>query len=95
MKPTIQIGQSIQISFSVTPEMQPNFEGKTIHQVCSTWDMAHQFELAARQTLEPHLNEDEEGIGSFLSIDHCAPAPVGKTVSVEAMITELNCRTHT
>ena len=52
--------------------------------------MAHQFEIAARQTLEPHLEEDEEGIGSFLSIDHCAPAAVGKTVLVEATVTEVD-----
>jgi predicted thioesterase len=90
MKPTIQVGTTASLSFCVTSEMQPNFGGKTIHPVCSTWDMAHQFELAARQTLEPHLNEDEQGIGTFLSIDHCAPASLGKTVFVEAIITELD-----
>ena len=90
MKPTIQVGNSASFTFCVTPEMQPTFGGETVHPVCSTWDMAHQFELAARQTLEPHLDEDEQGIGSFISIDHCAPAPVGKTVFVEAIISEID-----
>ena len=52
--------------------------------------MAHQFEIAARKTLEPHLSDGEQGIGSYLSIDHCSPALVGKTVSVQATITELD-----
>ncbi len=52
--------------------------------------MVHQFEIAARKTLEPHLLDDEQGIGSFISIDHCSPAPVGKTVSVQATIASLD-----
>jgi predicted thioesterase len=90
MKPTLQISNSAQLRFTVTPQMQPQFGEKAIHPVCSTWDMAHQFEIVARQTLEPHLEDGEEGIGSFLSIDHCAPAVVGKTVLVEAKVTELD-----
>nr|MBC8421754.1 hypothetical protein [bacterium] len=74
----------------VPSEMQPEFKGTMIHPCCSTWDMVPQFEIAARKTLEPHLLEDEQGIGSFISIDHCSPAPVGKTVSVQATIASLN-----
>ena len=41
-------------------------------------------ELAARKVLAPHLEKDEEGIGSHLSIDHLAPAPIGHEVRVHA-----------
>ncbi len=50
--------------------------------------MAHQFEVVARKTLEPHLSEGEEGIGSFLSIEHRSPAPIGENVLLEAVVTE-------
>ena len=90
MKATLQVGNVAEISFVVTTQMQPHFGDEPIHPVCSTWDMAHQFEIVARQTLESHLEENEQGIGSFLSIDHCAPALVGKTVSVKATVTELD-----
>ena len=52
--------------------------------------MAHQFEITARKTLELHLCKDEEGIGSHLSMNHCGLAPLGKTVTVEALITEID-----
>jgi predicted thioesterase len=41
-------------------------------------------ELAARKVLAPHLDDDEEGIGSHLSIDHIAPTPLGHAVRIVA-----------
>ena len=90
MKTTIQVGNIASISFSVTEQMQAMFDDRVIHPVCSTWDMAHQFEIAARKALEEHLEDNEQGIGSFLSIDHVRSAPVGAEVEVVATITELD-----
>ena len=90
MKTTIQVGNIASISFSVTEQMQAKFDDRVIHPVCSTWDMAHQFEIAARKTLEEHLDDAEEGIGSFLSISHVKPAPLGAIVEVQATITDLD-----
>ena len=42
--------------------------------------MAHHMELAARKVLAAHLEDDEEGIGSHLSIDHLGPTPLGDRV---------------
>jgi fluoroacetyl-CoA thioesterase len=39
--------------------------------------------------LAPHLEAHEEGIGSHLSIDHVAPAPLGHQVRVVATAVEL------
>ena len=64
--------------------MCPAFDGIIVHRVYSTWSMAHHMELAARKILAPHLEEEEEGIGSHLSIDHLAPAPVGHEVTIRA-----------
>jgi predicted thioesterase len=90
MKTTIQVGNTANISFSVTENMQAMFNGRIIHPVCSTWDMAHQFEIAARKTLEEHLEDEEQGIGSFLSINHVKPAPLEAVVEIQATITDLD-----
>ena len=89
MKTTIQIGNTATVTFSVIEHMQAKFDRQVIHPVCSTWDMSHQFEVAARKTLEEHLEAEEQGIGSFLSIKHVKPAPLGANVEVVATITEL------
>ena len=88
MESTLKVGNTTTHTFLVTKEMQPRFADVIIHPVCSTWDMAHQFEIVARKSLEPHLSEGEEGIGSFLSIEHRSPAPIGENVHLEAVVTE-------
>ena len=90
MKQTMKVGNRTTIGFTVDEQMRPAFNDQIIHPVCSTWDMAHQFEIAARKTLEPHLEEGEQGIGSRIVIDHLKPAPVGKDVVVEAVVTKVD-----
>ena len=87
MKQTMKTGNTETILFTVTDQMSAGFDEKVIHHVCSTWDLAHQFEIAARKALEPHLEEGEQGIGSGIVVDHLKPAPVGKNVAVEAVVT--------
>lgn len=90
MKSTLQIGTSASVTVDVTEAMRPAFDGVVVHAVCSTWDMAHHMERAARAVLAPHLDDDEEGIGAHLSIDHLAPAPVGCTIIVRAEAIEVD-----
>jgi predicted thioesterase len=90
MKTTMQIGNTATVTFTITQEMQPRFDGNIVHPICSTWDLAHQFEIAARKALVPHLEDGEEGIGSHLLIDHCAPAPLGGEVVVTATVTSID-----
>ncbi len=89
MKPTLKPGNTAEVTISVTEDMCPAFDGVVVHRVYSTWSMAHHMELAARKVLAPHLDDHEEGIGSHLSIDHVAPAPLGHTVRVVATATEV------
>ncbi len=89
MKPTLQIGNTAELTITVTEDMCPAFDGIVVHRVYSTWSMGHHFELAARQVLMDHLEEHEEGIGSHLSIDHLAPTPVGRQVRIIAEAAEL------
>jgi predicted thioesterase len=90
MKPSLQIGSTAQITITVTEDMCPAFDGVVVHRVYSTWSMAHHMELAARKVLKDHLEDDEEGIGSHLSIDHLAPVPVGRRVRVTAEAVEID-----
>ena len=89
MKPSLTIGNSAEVAVTVTSDMCPAFDNVVVHEVYSTWSMAHHMELAARKVLAPHLEEHEEGIGSHLSIDHVAPAPLGHRIRLVATAIEL------
>ncbi len=90
MKPSLIVGTTAEVTAEVTEDMCPAFDGVIVHRVYSMWSMAHHMELAARKVLAPHLDDDEEGIGSSLSIEHLAPTPVGHSVRVVAIATEVN-----
>ena len=92
MKPGFQPGIRREITITVTEEMCPAFDGVVVHRCYSTWSVAHHFELAARKVLADYLEEDEEGIGAHVSVDHLAPCPVGRTVRVRATLVEVNGR---
>lgn len=94
MKSGFEPGIVCTLSFKVTEAMCPAFDGVVVHRCCSTWTMAHQFELAARMVLFEFLEDHEEGIGSHLSIDHLAPCPVGRTVRIRAELTEVGGGHH-
>ena len=89
MQSTLKLGNTADVTITVTEDMCPAFDGIVVHRVYSTWSMAHHMELAARKVLAPHLDEHEEGIGAHLSIDHVAPTPVGGQVRVQATAVEL------
>jgi predicted thioesterase len=89
MKPSLKVGNTAEVTITVTEDMCPAFDGIVVHRVYSTWSMAHHMELAARKVLKDHLDAHEEGIGSHLSIDHVGPVPVGDQVRVLARATEI------
>lgn len=93
MDPVPTIGETATVEITVDESMCPAFDGVVVHRVYSTWTMAHHMELAARKVLVPHLEPHEEGIGSHLSIDHVAPAPVGHVVRIVAEAVEVDATT--
>lgn len=84
MKPGLAIGAKGEVAVKVTEQMCPAFDGVVVHRVYSTWSLAHHMELAARKVLAPYLEEDEEGLGTHLSVEHLSLTLVGKTVRVVA-----------
>ncbi len=94
MKPGFSPGIVRELSVVVTEDMCPAFDGVVVHRVYSTWSAAHHFEIAARKVLVDFLEAQEEGIGSYLSIDHVAPCSVGRTVRVRAELVEVTADHH-
>lgn len=89
MKPSLGVGNVAAVEVTVTRDMCPAFDDVVVHEVYSTWSMAHHMELAARKVLVDHLDPHEEGIGRRLEIEHLAPTPVGHTIRAVAKATEV------
>lgn len=65
------------------------FHGAVVHEVCATFSLARDIEWTTRQFVLEMREEDEEGVGTFLSIDHKGPAFVGEEVVFEAWVDSL------
>lgn len=73
------------------------FHGEVLHAVCSTFSLARDFEWSSRLFFIDMKEDDEEGVGTFLSIEHQSPAFMGEeilfTATVESLVkNELICR---
>lgn len=62
------------------------FHGEVLHPVYSTFALARDFEWSSRLFFLEMKDEDEEGVGTFLSIEHKSPAKVGEEVTLTATI---------
>ena len=86
MKPGLIPGVQADVSFTVSEDMRPIFDGVAVHDVCSTWSLVHYMELAGRKVLLEYLESHEEGVGSRVECDHGGPARLGRTVQVVATV---------
>ena len=71
---------------TVTPADQAIFHGEVLHPVCSTFALARDFEWSSRLFFLEMKEADEEGVGTFLHIDHAAPAFVGEEITITATV---------
>lgn len=90
MKLIFKPGDKKSFSRTVQPEDQAIFHGELLHEVCSTFALARDFEWSSRLFFIDMKDEDEEGVGTFVTIDHRSPAFVGEDVMVTATIEEIN-----
>ncbi len=65
------------------------FHGQVLHEVCSTFSLARDFEWSSRLFFIDMKEEDEEGVGTFLSIDHKSPAFVGEEIIFTATVVKM------
>jgi fluoroacetyl-CoA thioesterase len=62
------------------------FHGEVLHPVYSTFALARDFEWSSRLFFLEMKDEDEEGVGTFLSIEHKSSASVGEEITIIATI---------
>jgi predicted thioesterase len=62
------------------------FESGEVHPVYATFALGRDAEWACRLFVLEMKEEDEEGIGTFLKIEHASPALLGSTVVFEATL---------
>jgi fluoroacetyl-CoA thioesterase len=65
------------------------FHGDVIHSVYATFSLARDAEWTSRQFVLEMKSEDEEGIGTFLTIEHKSPAFVGEEINFVAWVDHL------
>ena len=65
------------------------FHGEVLHAVYSTFAMARDMEWSSRLFFIEMKEEDEEGVGTHLSIDHLTPAFVGEELVMSAQVISL------
>lgn len=75
--------------YTVQPQDVAAFQGEVVHSVCSTFVLAREIEWTTRLFVLEMKEEDEEGIGTQVSIDHKSPAFVGEEIIFTAWIESL------
>ncbi len=73
----------------VTDADQAAFHDEVLHRVCSTFALARDFEWSSRLFFVEMKEEHEEGVGTFLQINHQSPAFVGEEIVITATIEEI------
>lgn len=62
------------------------FHGEAVHPVYATFSLARDFEWSSRLFFLEMKEDDEEGVGTFLSIEHKSPARLGEEVVITATV---------
>jgi fluoroacetyl-CoA thioesterase len=75
--------------YTVQPQDVAAFHGEVVHPVCSTFVLAREIEWTTRLFVLEMKEDDEEGIGTQVSIDHKSPAFVGEEIIFTARIESL------
>ncbi|MEI5909006.1 thioesterase [Bacillus spongiae] len=90
MKSGLEVGDTMLIKVRVTREMFAQFEGNIVHPVYSTVSMVYHMEWVSRQMILPYLEEDEEGMGAAVSMEHIAPCIEGSIIEIKATAEEVS-----
>jgi predicted thioesterase len=74
----------------VKTEDQAAFHGEVLHAVCSTFALARDMEWSSRLFFIEMKEADEEGVGTYLEIEHRAPAFVGDELTITATVSSIS-----
>lgn len=84
MKAIIKPGDVKVYHKKVTMEDAACFHGEVLHPVYATFALARDFEWTSRLFFLEMKDDDEEGVGTFLEIEHKNPAQIGEEVTINA-----------
>ncbi|MFY0643159.1 MAG: hypothetical protein JXR19_01685 [Bacteroidia bacterium] len=84
------IGDQKKFSKTVSANETARFETGEVHPFYGTFALARDAEWSSRLFVLEMKEEDEEGIGTFVNIEHKSPAFVGDEVEFIATLTEVN-----
>lgn len=90
MKSIFKIGDQRVFEKTVTPADLAVFETGSVHDVYGTFALGRDAEWSSRLFVLEMKEEGEEGIGTFLNIQHRSPALLGQTVRFLATIYNLD-----
>jgi fluoroacetyl-CoA thioesterase len=86
MKNPFQPGDKKVYTRKIDAADQAIFHNELLHPVYSTFAIARDFEWSSRLFFLEMKDADEEGVGTFLQVDHKGPAFVGETVVITATV---------
>lgn len=90
MRITIKPGDKREYRRIVESGDVASFHGKEVHLVCSTFSLARDIEWTTRLFILDIADTGEEGIGTFLTIDHKSPAFVGEEIIFTGWVDQLH-----
>lgn len=90
LKAIFKPGDKKQTLYLVQEHDVASFKGKVVHPVCATFTLAREIEWATRQFVLEMRDDDEEGIGISLTVDHYGPAFVGEEIVFTAWVKAIN-----
>lgn len=90
MKHIFDVGDIKVFRRVVTRSDVAGFNGEVVHPVCATFALARDIEWTSRQFVLQLRDDDEEGIGTMLTISHVGPAFVGEEIVFTARVEEIN-----
>ena len=73
----------------ITDNDHATFQGERLHPVYSTFALGRDFEWSSRLFFVDMLETDEEGVGTFLQINHRNPAFSGEELVITATVDKL------
>ena len=89
MRQIFAIGDKKTHIFVVKQADVATFETGVVHHVCSTFALAREMEWSSRLFVLEMKEDEEEGIGTMLTIDHQSPAMVGDQVEIVASVVSI------
>jgi predicted thioesterase len=90
MKNPFLPGDTMEFVTRVTAEKLAGFASGMVHPVYSTFALGQDAEWACRLFVLEMKEEGEEGVGSFLSVEHVSPALEGTEVRIVATLDAVN-----